>query len=534
MATDREPRDPHQPVDFVPVRIGAPRRVTDPLAIGAAVVALGLLVAIVKPWGEASTPGAPAAVTSPVPRASSVDVSSPVPSAFDVLSASDSSASAVAILAALQPRDAWGVRIVVAGSAGLGRGGTLIERWRERSRGEPDRSIRFQVDAPIVALGVTAPADAAALAIRVWKLQSNGTWRWLDARRPNSVRPAADLVLLPPREVDVPSVSWSSGRYRLDVLLGSTIERLEVSLDTPAWPGFDPDRVAVDRGDGVAWPGILVSGPFAIVDGSIQPLDGRPLPDPVEAASWLDVDGGVAVVSSRTVDGLGIALAPGSTQVTGTIRRLAPGALPGETEVIGGEVGVRLDAAARPVVAVRFDAPDGVALVSGVYALAVSWRAADLDRSATWVVEVRPASDVHATSLLYAARRYAAHAGSGTLVFSGGGRRRPDWAEAPVRTLPLGDAIGCGADIIDETPAVLGFAFADGETLDRIDARLVAPLGRTLDVRLRVAREVVPGLSLVAPARGAAFAAGIYRLAIDTSHGTRQVTLCLGTSPFSG
>lgn len=534
MATDREPRDPHQPIDFVPVRIGAPRRAFDPLAIGAAVVAIGLLVAIVKPWGGAATAGSSASSDVSSPPASTAVGGTPLPTAIALLGEPDSSASAVAILAALRPRDAWGVRVVVPRSAASGIGGALTERWRERSSGESDRSVRFQVEEPILALGVTTPPDAAALAIRAWKLQSDGTWRWLDARRPNSDRPAADLVLLPPSEVGVPFESWSAGRYRLDVLLGSTIERLEVSIDTPAWPGFDPDRPAVDSGDGLAWPGILVSGPFAVVDGSIQPLDGRPLAHPLESASWLDIDGSVAVVASRTVAALGVALPPGSSDVTGSIRRLAPGALPGEPEALDGEVGIRLDAAARPVVAVRFDGPDGLAVASGVYALAVRWREADVDRSGTWVVEVRPAGDGHSTSLLEAARRYAEHAGTGTLVFSGGGRRQPDAAQAPVRTLPLGDAIGCGADIIDETPAVLGFALADGETLDRIDARLRAPLGRTLDVRLRVAREVVPGLSLVAPARGAAFAAGIYRLAIDTSHGTRLVTLCLGTSPFSG
>lgn len=531
MATDREPRDPHQPVDFVPVRIGGPRRALDPLAIGAAMVAIGLLVAIVKPWGDVPAISASPAVAAASPG--SVGGSTP-PTAVALLTASDSTATAVAILAALQPRDDWGVRIVVADSADLGRGGALTERWRERSNGEPDRSIRFQVDAPILALGITTPSDQAPLAIRIWRLQGDGTWRWVDARRPESDRPAADLVLLPPREVGARLVSWPSGRYRLDVLLGSTIERLEVSIDTPALPVLDPDPVAIDNGEGLAWPGILVSGPFAVVEGRVEPLDAQPLTDPTEAASWLDIDGGVGVVSSRAVAGLGVALPPGSTGVSGSIRRLAPSPLAGESGVVGGEVGVRLDAAARPVVAVRFDVPRDLAVASGVYALFARWREGEAAQSTTWVVEVRPPGDGRATSLLNAARRYAIHAGSGTLVFSGGGRRQENPALAPVRALPLGESIGCGADIIDETPAVLGFALADGETLIGVEARLRAPLGRTLTVPIRLAREVVPGLSLAAPVRGAAFAAGIYRFELETRSGSRRVTVCLGTSPFSG
>lgn len=532
MATVGEPRDPHQPVDFVPVRIGGPRRALDPMAVGAAIVAIGLLAAIVKPWGEVPAIGTPPAIAAS-PRASGPVGGSALPTAV-ALSGPDSSATAVMILAALEQHDDWGVRIVVPESSGQDRNGPLAERWRGRSNGEPDRSVRFQVDAPIVALGITTPPDQAALAIRVWKLQGDGTWRWIEARRPNSDRPAADLVLLPPRDDDVPIGTWPSGRYRLDVLLGSSIERLEVSIDTPTLPVIDPDPVAVQRGDGLAWPGILVSGPFAVVDGRVEPLEGQPLTDPGEASSWLDLEGAVAVGSDRPVAGLGIALAPGSTDVSATIRRLAPNALGGASELGSGDVGVRLDAAARPVVAVRFDAPDGLEVPSGVYALSARWREAEAAQSATWVVEVRRSDGGRGTSLLDAARRYASQAGSGTLVFSGAGRRQSDAAAAPVRTLPLGESIGCGADIIDETPAVLGIALADGEVLEGIDARLLAPLGRTMDVRLRVARDVLPGLSLVAPARGAAFAAGIYRLAIRTSTGTRAISLCLGTSPFSG
>ena len=266
----------------------------------------------------------------------------------------------------------------------------------------------------------------------------------------------------------------------------------------------------------------------------VEPLAGEPIPDPLEAASWLDVNGNVAVVGDPALAGLGVALPPGSSDASGTIRRLAPGPLVGESAGGDGVVGVRLDRVARPVVAVRFDVPDGLALPSGVYALALRWREADQPRSATWVVEVRPEGDGPTTSLLDAARRYASHAGSGTLVFSGAGRRQQDPAAAPVRALPLGASVGCGANIVDETPAVLGFALADGESLQAIVARISAPLGRAMTVPLRVARDVLPGLSLVAPVRGAALAAGIYRFTLETTAGTREMTVCLGTSPFSG
>ncbi|MGK2851090.1 MAG: hypothetical protein ACSLFN_09300 [Candidatus Limnocylindrales bacterium] len=81
------------------------------------------------------------AVASPV--ASALVSRSPVSTSVVPSMDPDAASTAVALLAALQPRDAWGVRIVVPESAALGRGAPLTERWRERSSGETDRSIRF-------------------------------------------------------------------------------------------------------------------------------------------------------------------------------------------------------------------------------------------------------------------------------------------------------------------------------------------------------------------------------------------------------
>ena len=149
-------------------------------------------------------------------------------------------------------------------------------------------------------------------------------------------------------------------------------------------------------------------------------------------------------------------------------------------------------------------------------------------------MELRPGPALRSTSMLTAARRYANAAGSPELILQGAGPRRTDPASAPVRTFPITRSIGCGDDLIDETPAVIGFGHGVKDYLGTITATLHGTNGREIDVPLRVARSVRPGLTLVAPVRGVAFAAGIYRFHVDDWPADQEFTVCLGTSPFFG
>ncbi|CAN5489138.1 hypothetical protein BH20CHL7_BH20CHL7_16450 [soil metagenome] len=149
-------------------------------------------------------------------------------------------------------------------------------------------------------------------------------------------------------------------------------------------------------------------------------------------------------------------------------------------------------------------------------------------------MELLPGPVVAATTIMTAARRYAAQAGTPGVVFSGAGHRQRDPVSAPVRDLPMDRTIGCDERLIDETPAVIGFSHLQGGAPGRISGRAIGPNRQSFDLRLRVARSVVPGLTVVAPARGLAFAAGIYRFTLDGDQGRTVVDICLRTSPFSG
>jgi hypothetical protein len=95
-------------------------------------------------------------------------------------------------------------------------------------------------------------------------------------------------------------------------------------------------------------------------------------------------------------------------------------------------------------------------------------------------------------------------------------------------------SIGCDEQLIDETPAVLGIGHPVTEFVDEVTATVIGPTGREIDLPLRIAPDVVPGLTLVAPLRGATFAAGIYRFVERRDSIEIPFTVCLGTSPFSG
>jgi len=523
--SDIDPRRPS--VDFEPVvlRPRGRRRRPEPVLVGAVLVAVALVVAVVKPWD----PGPTGTVATPRPTALASAVPLPTVTPLDP----SDPATAVRALSALETHDAWGVRVVRQDPT-VGAAGALQEAWQPVvTTGENGISQLVVASGPaIAAIGVTAPADDSPLDVRAWARGHDGQWHWLDVGRFASDRPAADLLLPPPTVDGAVLAAWPAGRYRFDLLMGTTTRRIDVTVDPDVAPGDAPvSRTSALRGDvPPAWVGAVPAGPFVVADGVVQPITGVAGDAEIDARAWLDGDR----ISSAWLPGatsLGVLLPAGTTDASGLIRRLAP------DQVFAGPVGradVRFGAANAPTPYVIFDAPEGGRFDPGVYAMDMLW-SDDLGRRArTWTVELRPGPALRSTSMLTAARRYANAAGSPELILQGAGPRRTDPASAPVRTFPITRSIGCGDDLIDETPAVIGFGHGVKDYLGTITATLHGTNGREIDVPLRVARSVRPGLTLVAPVRGVAFAAGIYRFHVDDWPADQEFTVCLGTSPFFG
>jgi hypothetical protein len=516
--------DPGRPsVDFEPVVLRPPgrRRRPEPALMGAVIVTVALAVAVVKPWHTA--PSGTTARPTHGPTAATA-------AAAPALDPADPP-TAVRVLAALAPHDAWGVRVVAPASGGSV---SLAETWQPAVPIDDDRISALAVTSTpgIVAIGVTAPADDSALDVRAWARGHDGQWHRLDVGRFASDRPAADLLLPPPTVDGAVLPAWPSGRYRLDLLTGDSIRRIDLTIDPDVAPAEAPISTvpSLDREGPIAWLGAVPSGPFAVADGVVQPLAGVAGDAITDAEAWLG-DERVATAWLPSATGLGVLLPAGTRDPSGVIRRLAP------DPIFAGPVGragVRFGAANARTPYVVFDAPEASRFEPGLYAMDIQWSGTEGRRARTWTMELRPGPVLRSTSLLAAARRYAGQGGIPGLILQGAGRRQTDPAAAPVRTFAITPSIGCGDALIDETPAVIGFGHAVDDYLGTITVTLHGANGRELDVPLRVARSVRPGLTLVAPVRGVAFSAGIYRFHIDDWPADQAFTVCLGTSPFSG
>lgn len=390
------------------------------MLVGVAVVVVGLAMAIAKPWdgdgrsGETDIEARPPAVAA----TASADVMVPgasadpdvAPAARVVPADPTDPWTAVGMLAALGDQGEWGVAALTDGPMSSSRIPTYSETWQRAvpTSGGPVAPMILRASAPVRALAVTAPVDDVPLAVRAWTLDAGGAWIGLTASRPTSARGDADLILLPPAVEEGRLDLWPAGRYRIDLLLGQRVERIDLSILAPPTPaagvGTEPRWAPVDRGR----------------TGSGE-----------SAAAWLALGGGF---------------------VTGS------------------------------------DAPP---------------------------------------PLLEAARRYAPVAGHAGLAIT-------DSSSGSVRHYDAVPSIGCGDEIIGDAVSVLGITHDPGAPPSSVAMLADGPLGRTANLRLRSTREVVPGLTLVAPLRAATFPDGVYRLVLGGPDGPRTTIVCLGTAPFQG
>lgn len=108
--------------------------------------------------------------------------------------------------------------------------------------------------AAIVALGVTTPRDETPLAVRVWLYHAGGELEWIDAQ-PLNGDPAQGAYLF----VRAPGATAAfattrfrePGRYRVDVLVGDGIRRIEIDIVNRSWSLGSPGAVEL-RGRWIA------------------------------------------------------------------------------------------------------------------------------------------------------------------------------------------------------------------------------------------------------------------------------------------
>ena len=397
--------DPRQPIEFKPVELGRRRRRFDPTLIGVIVVALGLAVAIVKPWDVALTtdgltelPPGPTASGGPPPRPIATDHPAPRV-AQEPLAWGD-------IASIVQQRSTWGVRAILRtpGRTSAATGTSFEERWAPvRSTGiGGSRVIVLAADQAIVALGITFPDGSAPLDVRIWRRSTGRSLYWLDVH-PVGRTPAQGGLIYAPPTTDPGSPVWGAGEYRIDALTsGGTIERFDLGI---------PDRYENVRPSSVEPPVVTELVPSSQVDpmsvpvGSFATIDriGVPLESVGgaaldEAAAWLDTEAGsgrasadhVAVAYLPRATGLGVRLPDGATVRAAAITRLVPGPLINGPTPIGGGIIDRRD----DVPWVVFAARRGEAWAPGIYRIDVTWSDESGLQAAAWHIELRPGPGV--------------------------------------------------------------------------------------------------------------------------------------------
>jgi hypothetical protein len=515
-------RDPEESRAFAPVRLGPRRRRIDPFRVGLTLALVALAVVILKPW--AGVPGI-AAVFTPTPSSPSP---APIPSSTLAPLAPPTWAD---VRSVVTRREAWGIRTIVAESAASASPSTrapgrFAEHWVSVGTGDgADRTALVARGAgDIVALGITFPPAETPLDVRVWLDHDGGELEWMDALPVDAV-PAHGAYLFVRRSAVASVLPWAPGRYRIDVLVGGGIKRIDAEIPDPSGKVPPPDPwllrsspVNLFDASGLA---ALPVGLFAQADGATQALasiGGRPLD---ETGAWLDVGpstrdpGGASFLATTYLPGvtrLGVRLPAGSTITGADVRRVAPFDEPvGLVRTIEMAAGVDVPYAA-------FVASTDAPLRPGVYALSVSWRQADGSHEATWHVELRPGPIGAEPVLLSATRSWARFAGSSGILLGSTDPLDGTTPEAGLRLLdiapPTGtqypglsgsNLIGCGSSIIRGRPTLIGIVAQGGTNLAPVVARILYPLADTGPVGVLTASGSVPGLILISPVITAEF-----------------------------
>jgi len=560
--------DGHGPAEFQPVTVGSRGRRFDPVILGVVVVVVALVLAVVKPWdlgGVAARPSvAPSApVVAVAPSASPTADPSPAPP--DPLTVPPTWSDVVSVVSR---RVDWGIRTIVVGartppaspavspraSPDVSPGSSpataspYTERWFPAvARTGDDFAIVDEPEGSIVALGLTFPPNETPLDARIWLVHTGGELEWLDVRPVNDV-PARGLYLFLRRGPGGAAMTpWAPGQYRIDVLVGGAVHRIDVFLEDRAHQLPAPDPWLVVAPPTTQFdPGTLAgraTGLFIQTDSAVTSLPAEPGPPLDEVGAWLDVDtssrveGPQSFVARTYQPGIvqvGVVLPAYSTVTEATVHRLAP------FDDTAGTVRWTSIGSLSPISYVAFGPGPGETWRPGVYAITVQWMDSLGAHGSTWHVELRP-GPLPATPLLLAATRsWAPYVGStGVLLgvtqpLSGTDPLGVQLVDISPQTKPGypglsgDDLIGCGATHVQGRPEVIGIVGATDHPLTPVAARILYPFDQgPLDIL--TASGSVPGLTLIAPSVTAEFGGpASYGFRAGTGRDAPGYTICIG------
>lgn len=393
-------------VDFDPVPLRQRRRRVDPVLIGVVVVAVALTAAVIKPWesvnstAPAPSSAAPIAVVHGVADASAGPPATSRPSVGPVVPA-ESPPTWADVRPFVTGRDAWGVDAILldrAAATGGSGADTYLELWSDLTRTAAAQYTAYipREDQAVVALGVTFPFDEVPQDARIWRVHASDQLEWVDARPVVGGLAGGSLVFERPGVGGSAYAAWPAGEYRIDVLVGDFIGRIDVQVPVrlgtvpapDAWPASQTALVAAKTVD----PSVTGQGPFAVVDGVSVGLAARlgaPLDEQTEWHDSVAPDAQtartVAVAHLPRATGLGVMFTEHAVVASVTMRRLAPDDRIDAAPAFGGVSSLH---GRTPYVV--FVPTGGGAWSPGVYAITADWTDPAGAHSGTWQVELRP------------------------------------------------------------------------------------------------------------------------------------------------
>lgn len=544
-------------VEFEPVRLGRRGPRIDPVAVGAIAVLIALGVAVIKPWAGSGPASGVVVEVSSSPTASSRPTESRATAEVALPRIIQARPASRLTWAAVEPvvrrHETWGIRaMVVKPPVDDGPAPSrLTERWIAVTPSDADLVPTAQLDPSdrsIVALGITFPPSRTPLDVRFWRATRAGL-EWVETEFLDPVPSGGAFLFARPIGGAGQPQPWLAGTYRIDVLEGGSIRRLELTIPDRFFNVPEaPERPSLrDTGPFVppskAPLSDLPVGLFATSGGVAVPLASEPGAALDEARAWLNLDPGtrrtprsfVASAYLPGATGLGVALPTGSRVTTAVLERLAPEALTGQPD----RVDPGADGAASSLV--LFRAPNGGPWTPGVYRLSLAWTDFNGRQEGSWHVELLPGQPRQPGPLLVAARAWVRYAGAtgvilGTAEPLEGGPRdsrirlvrlRPEGADYPAQS-----GVGCGGTVIAGRPAILGLGYPADTYETRVSARIRRPFLRSQEVVLMTAAFGVPGLVLVAPARSRDIHDATYEFVVGEAPHSTTYVLCHGMETF--